>query len=53
MLVKIEKEILIEFVVFLEFIIGNSNQIKDPWTRSILVKEAQAVLMTISKDLVL
>jgi hypothetical protein len=30
MLVKIEKEILIEFVVFLEFIIGNSNQIKDP-----------------------
>lgn len=51
--ITIEKKILMEFVVFLEIIMGNSNQIMDPWRRSILVEEAQAVLMAVAKDLVL
>jgi hypothetical protein len=53
MLVTIEKENLMEFVVFFKIIMGNSNQIMDPWRRSILVEEAQAVLMAVAKDLVL
>lgn len=60
MLATIKEEILMkitiimmEIIMTLEIIMGNSNQIMDPWRRSILVEEAQAVLMAVAKDLVL